>query len=110
MPSQLVLQSGIFLSVVVVVLWKYFRQLVLSSPLDNIPGPPANSLIYGAFQRSTFVSHRLLLLTKNAARESQAAARQERLELSSRPNGQLSRNRKTHGSSWGLCFAPMTVL
>ena len=30
------------------VLWKYFRQFFVSSPLDNIPGPPAGSWVYGA--------------------------------------------------------------
>ncbi len=29
------------------VLWKYLKQLVLKSPLDNIPGPPFNSFLYG---------------------------------------------------------------
>ncbi|KAI0718774.1 cytochrome P450 [Cerioporus squamosus] len=28
-------------------LWKYFRQLVVKSPLDNIPGPPPQSFLYG---------------------------------------------------------------
>lgn len=28
-------------------LWKYFRQFFLSSPLDNIPGPPSKSWLYG---------------------------------------------------------------
>ena len=29
------------------VLWKYFRQVVVKSPLDNIPGPPSQSFLYG---------------------------------------------------------------
>ncbi|RDX45100.1 cytochrome P450 [Lentinus brumalis] len=29
------------------VLWKYLKQLVLRSPLDNIPGPPSSSFLYG---------------------------------------------------------------
>ncbi|RPD54893.1 cytochrome P450 [Lentinus tigrinus ALCF2SS1-7] len=28
-------------------LWKYFRQLVVMSSLDNIPGPPSQSFLYG---------------------------------------------------------------
>ncbi|EJF59817.1 cytochrome P450 [Dichomitus squalens LYAD-421 SS1] len=28
-------------------LWKYFRQVFVKSPLDNIPGPAAESFIYG---------------------------------------------------------------
>ncbi|KAI0760478.1 cytochrome P450 [Fomes fomentarius] len=27
--------------------WKYFRQIVVKSPLDNIPGPPTKSFLYG---------------------------------------------------------------
>ena len=40
---------AIVVSAVSWVLWKYFRQVFVSSPLDNIPGPPARSWIYGAF-------------------------------------------------------------
>ncbi|RPD74079.1 cytochrome P450 [Lentinus tigrinus ALCF2SS1-7] len=29
------------------ILWKYFRQVVIKSPLDNIPGPPTGSFLYG---------------------------------------------------------------
>ncbi|KAI0329087.1 cytochrome P450 [Cubamyces sp. BRFM 1775] len=29
------------------VLWKFFRQWVVKSPLDNIPGPPSTSFLYG---------------------------------------------------------------
>ena len=28
-------------------LWKYLRQIVVKSPLDNIPGPPSDSFFYG---------------------------------------------------------------
>ncbi|PIL23231.1 cytochrome P450 [Ganoderma sinense ZZ0214-1] len=28
-------------------LWKYFRQVFVKSPLDNLPGPPAESFLYG---------------------------------------------------------------
>lgn len=28
-------------------LWKYFRQVFIKSPLDNIPGPPRESLLFG---------------------------------------------------------------
>ncbi|KAI0760700.1 cytochrome P450 [Fomes fomentarius] len=28
-------------------LWKYFRQIVVTSPLDNVPGPPSGSFLYG---------------------------------------------------------------
>ncbi|KAI0718779.1 cytochrome P450 [Cerioporus squamosus] len=28
-------------------LWKYFRQVLLKSPLDNLPGPPAQSFLSG---------------------------------------------------------------
>ncbi|RPD54899.1 cytochrome P450 [Lentinus tigrinus ALCF2SS1-7] len=28
-------------------LWKYFRQLVVMSSLDNVPGPPSRSFLYG---------------------------------------------------------------
>ena len=45
MSSQ-VLQVTI-VSAVSWVLWKYFRQFFLSSPLDNIPGPPSRSWLYG---------------------------------------------------------------
>ena len=27
--------------------WKYFRQIFVKSPLDNLPGPPAESFLYG---------------------------------------------------------------
>ena len=33
-------------------LWKYFRQLVVKSPLDNIPGPPSHSFLYGEHFRA----------------------------------------------------------
>ncbi|KAI0365140.1 cytochrome P450 [Pilatotrama ljubarskyi] len=33
------------------VLWKYFRQLFVKSPLDNIPGPPSESFLYGHLQQ-----------------------------------------------------------
>ncbi|KAI0754308.1 cytochrome P450 [Daedaleopsis nitida] len=29
------------------VMWKYFRQIFVKSPLDNIPGPTAGSFLYG---------------------------------------------------------------
>ena len=32
------------------VLWKYFRQFFVKSPLDNIPGPPSGSWLYGKSQ------------------------------------------------------------
>ncbi|RPD69487.1 cytochrome P450 [Lentinus tigrinus ALCF2SS1-7] len=35
------------LLVVVGLLWKSFKQLVVRSPLDNLPGPPSNSFAYG---------------------------------------------------------------
>ena len=47
MPSQLALQAGLLALALAAALWKFFKQLVLSSPLDNIPGPPADSLVYG---------------------------------------------------------------
>lgn len=28
-------------------LWKYFRQVFIKSPLDNIPGPPRESFLFG---------------------------------------------------------------
>ena len=33
-------------------LWKYFRQLVVKSPLDNIPGPSSHSFLYGEHFRA----------------------------------------------------------
>ncbi|KAI0718780.1 cytochrome P450 [Cerioporus squamosus] len=32
-------------------LWKYFRQVVVKSPLDNIPGPPSGSFLYGNYKQ-----------------------------------------------------------
>ena len=34
-------------------LWKYFRQIVIKSPLDNIPGPPPGSFLYGQSESDT---------------------------------------------------------
>ncbi|TBU21584.1 cytochrome P450 [Dichomitus squalens] len=45
MSSQ-VLQAAVT-CVVCWVLWKYFRQFFVRSPLDNIPGPPSGSWPYG---------------------------------------------------------------
>ncbi|KAI0760468.1 cytochrome P450 [Fomes fomentarius] len=41
------LLQGILICSVSWVLWKYFRQTVIPSPLDNIPGPPRESFRYG---------------------------------------------------------------
>ena len=35
------------LSFVLRVLWKYFRQVFLRSPLDNLPGPPPEAFLSG---------------------------------------------------------------
>ncbi|TFK86200.1 cytochrome P450 [Polyporus arcularius HHB13444] len=32
-------------------LWKYFRQVVVKSPLDNISGPPSGSFLYGNYKQ-----------------------------------------------------------
>ena len=45
MPYLLLLAS-VFLAAVGL-LWRYFKQLVLKSPLDNIPGPLSESFLYG---------------------------------------------------------------
>ena len=29
------------------ILWRFFRPIVVESPLDNIPGPPSRSFLYG---------------------------------------------------------------
>ncbi|KAI1794335.1 cytochrome P450 [Ganoderma leucocontextum] len=39
--------QAIIISAVSWVLWKYFRQFLVSSPLDKIPGPPPRSWVYG---------------------------------------------------------------
>ncbi|RPD69471.1 cytochrome P450 [Lentinus tigrinus ALCF2SS1-7] len=46
----------VFLEVFVIcsaswLLWKYFRQVVVKSPLDNIPGPPTGSFLYGNYKQ-----------------------------------------------------------
>ena len=40
----------------VLIAWKYFRQLIVSSPLDNITGPPSGSLVYGAYQQCSLLT------------------------------------------------------
>nr|BED42975.1 cytochrome P450 monooxygenase [Trametes versicolor] len=39
--------QAVALSGVLWFLWKYCKQAVLTSPLDNIPGPPRDSFLYG---------------------------------------------------------------
>ena len=46
---SILLLQGLAVCVALWVLWKYFRQIVVKSPLDNIPGPPTGSLLYGKF-------------------------------------------------------------
>ena len=41
------LLEGVLICSVTWFLWKYFRQVFVKSPLDNIPGPPAKSFLYG---------------------------------------------------------------
>ncbi|EJF59821.1 cytochrome P450 [Dichomitus squalens] len=41
------LLQGIVICSVTWFLWKYFRQVFVKSPLDNVPGPAAESFIYG---------------------------------------------------------------
>ncbi|RPD61500.1 cytochrome P450 [Lentinus tigrinus ALCF2SS1-6] len=46
----------VFLEVFVIcsaswLLWKYFRQVVVKSPLDNIPGPSTGSFLYGNYKQ-----------------------------------------------------------
>ncbi|KAI0716897.1 cytochrome P450 [Earliella scabrosa] len=44
---SILLLQGLAVCVALWILWKYFRQIVVKSPLDNIPGPPTGSLLYG---------------------------------------------------------------
>ncbi|KAI0754112.1 cytochrome P450 [Daedaleopsis nitida] len=44
--SSLLVQGAIVCAVTLL-LWNLFGQLFVSSPLDNIPGPPSDSFIYG---------------------------------------------------------------
>ncbi|KAI0657085.1 cytochrome P450 [Cubamyces menziesii] len=41
------LTQGAIVFVIVWCLWKYFRQVFVKSPLDNIPGPPSEGFLYG---------------------------------------------------------------
>ncbi|KAI0661554.1 cytochrome P450 [Cubamyces menziesii] len=41
------LVQGVIICSATWVLWKFFRQWVVKSPLDNIPGPPSKSFLYG---------------------------------------------------------------
>ncbi|RPD74067.1 cytochrome P450 [Lentinus tigrinus ALCF2SS1-7] len=50
MISLLLLQSAAICGVSWL-LWKYFRQLVVRSPLDNIPGPRSQSFLYGNLEQ-----------------------------------------------------------
>ena len=49
MSSDIVtsLVQGVIICSATWVLWKFFRQWVVKSPLDNIPGPPPKSFLYG---------------------------------------------------------------
>ncbi|KAI0760494.1 cytochrome P450 [Fomes fomentarius] len=43
-----ILAQGLAICTLSWILWKYFRQILIGSPLDNIPGPPrAGSFLYG---------------------------------------------------------------
>lgn len=54
--------EGLVISSVCWFLWKYFRQAFVKSSLDNIPGPPAGSFLYGTLNLPISFDYRILMI------------------------------------------------
>ena len=60
---MLIVLQAVILYAIAYVLWKLLlRQFFVKSALDNIPGPPSQSFLFGDFFGIVSLSHRLLHL------------------------------------------------
>ena len=66
-------------------LWKFLGQLFINSPLDNLPGPPSQSFLFGDFFESSIPRNRLLIIYPiSTARRFSTILQYQRMGISQR--------------------------
>ena len=60
-----ILLQVVTVSAILHALWKLLRRFFIKSALDNIPGPPSRSFLFGDFLKSLILESALLFFTSS---------------------------------------------